>query len=87
MDRNDLDEFFAQAEDIVTDWDGSFDASDSSRDEAWWLDMPVWDDDRDLQQPRAMLAHDFHLALERRRHRNTGPRSLTRLDGRRRRTR
>lgn len=82
MTRSDLDEFFAQAEDIVTDWDGSFDASDSSSDEAWWLDIPPWQDG-DEQRPRAMLAHDFHAALERRRHRNTGPRMRTRLDGRR----
>jgi hypothetical protein len=86
VDRNDLDEFFAQAEDIVTDWDGSFDASDSSRDEAWWLDIPAWDESP-AEGPRAMLSHDFHVALERRRHRNTGPRIMTRLDGRRRRSR
>ena len=85
VDRNDLDEFFAHAEDIVTDWDGSFDASDSATDEAWWLDLPVWDEPG--PQPRAMLSHDFHTALERRRHRNTGPRSLMRLDGTRRRAR
>lgn len=82
VDRNDLDEFFAQAEDIVTDWDGSFDASDSSLDETWWLDIPLFDGP-DGAPPRAMLAHDFHAALERRRNRNTGPRSMTRLDGRR----
>lgn len=86
VDRSELDEFFAHAEDIVTDWDGSFDASDSSMDEAWWLDIPVWDEP-EIEAPRAMLAHDFHTALERRRNRNTGPRSMTRLDGRRLRTR
>lgn len=84
VDRNDLDDFFAQAEDIVTDWDGSFDASDSSMDETWWLDIPVLDEPA-AEAPRALLAHDFHAALERRRNRNTGPRSMVRLDGRRRR--
>ena len=85
VNRTELDGFFADAEDILTDWDGSFDASDSSVDETWWLEPSMTDDDESVVLPMAMLATNFQAALDRRRHRNTGPGSRTRLDGRRRR--
>ena len=79
---SELDEFFAHADDIVADWEGSYDASDSASDETWWLDLPAAHGDEAVR-PQALLATDFQAALERRRHRNTGPSARLRLDGRR----
>jgi hypothetical protein len=46
------------------------------------LDLPAAHGDEAVR-PQALLATDFQAALERRRHRNTGPSARLRLDGRR----